>query len=297
MHYTSFNPMLPVGRPLFVFWLAWLVWFPASAGAHEFKLNHVERSIEVVVRDHHCSVRWGVGMSLQTMVQMLRNADAISAEEHQTLSAQIRRAEKASPTGGANQADAVALQSAASPDTNADPAAAAVPDLAADPETDAKADSKTSSETALDIQRTVSELVSKHLTAVWATGLTLKVDGKIVKLDSMTFSVSPRHHVDFEAIGSVHLGGRGKAKIELTDSNFLDTVPSGDEQKPTFLYHGGIKTAFRVKGETVSINSNAAPLLSRAKPKQLAGLGLQPRKDLAVVVATIVIPREIAEDR
>ena len=72
--------------------------------AHEFERGQIERSFEAVVRGDVVTVHWRVGMSGQTMADMLLAAKSVTAKEHEQLLAQL--AKEDAETGDAETGDA-----------------------------------------------------------------------------------------------------------------------------------------------------------------------------------------------
>jgi len=142
---------------------------------------------------------------------------------------------------------------------------------------------------ALETETRLLELLEKNIASTWSSKISLEVDGKPVKFDSCSMARSSRHHVNFEIQCKASLVGAGKHQLVIADVNFLEVTEVEATDQKTFHHYGGVKTAFRAKGNAMLINSNAAAVLSRSKVSETQGLDLNQRVLLSTIKAEIVL--------
>lgn len=238
------------------------VGFASGAMAHEFERGQIERSFEAVVRGDVVTVHWRVGMSGQTMADMLLAAKSVTAKEHEQLLAQL--AKEDAETGDAETEDAETT-------------------------TESTDDSTPKKASMLETENGLSERVEQELLAQWASKIAISFDGKPAKFTSVQSQKSSRHHVNFECQFKAKVPATGKHTLSIADSNFLELLETEESQSGSFLYHGGVRKALRAKGSAVLLNSAVAPVLSRSTVSESSGLDLAGRVELCTLNATVVI--------
>ncbi len=241
--------------------------------AHEFERGEIERSFEVIVRGQQVSVNWRVGLSPATMADMLLDSQAIDAREHAQLLAKI---DPDSPKE--TQADKSLPSEEQQP-----------PKTRVSKPTSSPASQTLQDKDVLAIENRLLDKLEKHVAGGWSSKISLKVDGKPLKFSAVTVARSSRHHVNFEIQCKALLESTGKHNMVVCDSNLLDTRENEGSGEKSFRYNGGIRTAFRAKGDAVLINSTAPAVLARSKVKETRGLDLEHRMELSTISADIVL--------
>ena len=126
--------------------------------------------------------------------------------------------------------------------------------------------------------RAFAKLSTPHL----ESGLRIVANGKRLKLSLISATPSARHHATLQTSWQFHLPADPTIKLQVRDTNFL--------QQP-----GGIKYSLKTSGSSMTIQSNAAPILIRSARIELDQLDVLQRLQQRGIVARIrvVQPSEI----
>ena len=254
----------------------------ANVCAHEFERGHIERSIDVVVRGSKVEVKYSLGLSDETIVDLLVDEDSLGAADEQRFRKCIAQYE----SGASAERDASSEKSDSTEK---------IPD-----------DGKNRNETAaepLAFQTELIELLKEKLAPKISEGLGITANQISIVAEEPVFSTSPRHHVAMEIVLRASLTKMTPTELSVIDRNFLEVDTAAepnvaansseieatkkDSQTPSFRYFGNIRLACRVKGDAVQLNSNVAPVLARAKAVDTELLDLDQRVSAASIVTRI----------
>jgi hypothetical protein len=280
---------------------------------HDFPLGHVERALNVVVRQNQVDIEYAIGMSDETAIHLYANGD------------QSDQARSEANESDGSQADS----------TEARIVAEEVLDDA-----DTKSIVEQSNDQPLGDQlgneTRVLKMLSKRAPQEILKRLVLTFDGEEVPLEIVEASPSSRHHVsllirirakmpvgrvfDFKladdnylmldgdsdgvnaglAISGFDLGSGALANNSICETEVSPVA--GDEkqfgvdknrEKDEFILAGTTKMALRAKGKAVLLQSNVAPVLARAKPIEIFQLGIPERQEVCSIVARIGIASDL----
>ena len=277
--------------------------FSVAAGAHEFETNHIERSVDVVIRDQKIEVKYSIGLADTTIVDWLVREQLIDATEEARFRKQILALEGTAETTKKKEAtkqdsgDVVDGQSESTESNLKKPAL----DQSALSKTVGQTPATEKTPQPLQFQTELMELLREKLSESVTDSLELKCNGTALKYSEIAVSNSARHHVAMEILLKADLPNDDKMELSFVDQNFLETVTSASEEKvgsnvertesPKFKYFGNIRRACRVKGRIVQLNSNVAPVLARAKLTDVESLDLEQRVAAATIATKIAIVR------
>jgi hypothetical protein len=274
------------------------------ACAHIYDRGHIERTLDMIIRGTEIEVRYSIGLSDETMLDLMIDSDSIDdadIKRYQIEIDKLLQAEKDSPTDETASAEPLDFQT--------------------------------------ELLKKFSEMVGKQL----GQNLILTANSNSVEFASQTLSLSPRNHVALEVVLRGSLKDKEACELQLVDRNFLTRVenaddiaaetasdaagsPSGktgsqsdapesskkitltdrldsDSQTPAnpkdrpYKYNGAIRLACRTKGEAVLLNSSVAPVMARAKPIVLDELSNRKRMTATRIQAKIVFTKANAADR
>ncbi len=264
------------------------------ADAHEFETGHIERSIDVIVRGQDVEIKYSLGLADETIVDWLVRAEKLDDADEARFRKSIAELESvsSSETSSLTQAS----------DELTGPTEAPVE---GEPDTSGVQDSEFAAP--LEFQTELVSLLCDRLSGAVCENLQIASNGRPITFDETTVSNSSRHHVAMQITFRATLSTTKATELSITDRNFLEILkpqveeesdrPVGqavvgrDSQKPAFRYFGNIRLACRVKGKAVQLNSNVAPVLTRAKPVELGGLSLEKRLDAATIRTKIAFVR------
>lgn len=283
-----------------------LVFSSARAFAHEFETGHIERSIDVVIRDRHVQVKYAIGLSDTTILDRLAEKGLIESSEEARfrkciadLEFQAVKEESNNAKGGENGIKTSESKSPSRP----------APETLSTRSTIAKTSADTSESDSvaepLEFQTELLTLLQDKLSDSIIENLKLEYDGNSLIKTEIAVSNSPRHHVSLEIAFSVDLPDAEKNELVFVDRNFLDLMilPAGDKPKPTLAkndqdvddqelrYFGNIRLACRVKGKVVQLKSNVAPVLARSTLISVGSLNRQQRVEAATIRTKLAFPK------
>ena len=295
----------------------------AAARAHEFETGHIERSIDVVIRDRQVQVKYSIGLSDTTILDRLVEGQLISAAEEARFRKCIADLEKAGDDQSGGDDSKVgtttkvgADKKAVGQDSSAEPAVVASPaertsakaakatgaEKVKKSETSPKASETQSAAEPLEFQTELLTLLQEKLSATIVENLDVNCEGNSLKKVEIAVSNSARHHVSLEIAFSVELPEAEKYELAIVDRNFLDLKarPEGDKvgqanegqvvDDQELRYFGNIRLACRVKGKVVQLGSNVAPVLARAKPTNVGTLNREQRIEAATIRTRLASP-------
>ena len=242
-----------------------------SLRAHEFETGHIERSIDVIIRDHKIEVKYSVGLADETIVNWLVAENAIEAADEARFRKSIAEYEAASATKEKTKTGSSGSSGSAGSVTPSRDSEQLQPQK---------------------FQTELTEVMKEKLAPLMLEKLVLATGESQLKVDAHEVSASPRHHVALQIVLRATLPKVGPTKLSITDGNFLETKEADTEDKPAikeadekesdkekavFRYFGNIRLACRVKGDAIQLNSNVAKVLARAQPVALGQLELEQR--------------------
>lgn len=267
-----------------------LIW-PSTAKGHEFDRGHIERSVDIVVRNHSVQVKYAIGLSDETIVDWLSREELIESDAEQRYRALILKYEQENGSEEEQEKQA-ALESGENPK-----GASALSGEATDP---------------AEFQTELQDLLQEKLGEKICANMELLCNGQEIEISEPQYAKSSRHHVSLEITLKSTIPDVDVAEFVFNDKNFLDVDPKPAKSKAgsgnitsdselaekstskqgqnadDFLYSGNIRTACRVKGGAVMVNSNVAPVLARAKVADVGQLDAQQRVEAASISAKIV---------
>ena len=262
--------------------------YPRAAFSHEFEPGHIERSIDVVIRDRNVQIKYAIGLADITMLDWLVRESEIEPAAEQRLRGLIEDHE-----------------SSQSPESESDPTAA---------------DGKASSEPA-EFQREIADLFKEKLSAKIFENLKLSCNETPLSFTEKKLTDTSRHHVVLECILTATIPDGETVVLCLADQNFLEMIesePAADPESPNsprensavasggeqdfavknaasdFRFHGSMRRACRVKGDAVLVNSNVVPVLARAKATDIGAMNREQRLDAATIETKLVFATEEA---
>jgi len=272
--------------------------------AHEFETGHIERSIDVVVRDRKAEVTYAIGLSDATIVDWLVDEQLINAVEEARFRKRIAEFEKEAESEKLDEGKPKLEQ-----DLEMQKLSSAEGQIASTKSDSVKVtQTSDDSQEPLGFQSELLTLLREKLSGPICENLELNCDGKPLFKSEVVASNSARHHVSMEIVFSVDLPDAEKIKLSIVDRNFLDskdllksdksevgekTVSKNGDQNASgqeFRYLGSIRLACRVKGNSVQLNSNVAPILARAKSTDVGPLNLEQRLEAATIQTMIAVP-------
>ncbi len=271
--------------------IAPLLWWHDCACGHEFEDGHVERSVDIVVRNRDVQLKYAIGLSDSTIVDWLAREELLAADELERFHSLIDEYEK---KAGSNEADGES-----EPDTTSKPVANNSAEVVADP-----------AEFQTEIQAMLQEKLGKKI----CDNLKLTCNDSELEFRETVFSKSSRHHVTLEITAKTKLPDDGVIEFAFNDLNFLEAVQRTEplaESRDTenapettnveqtndeneFVFKGNVKLACRVKGKAVLLNSNVAPVLARAKVSELGPLSAEERLSAASILVKIAFAQSEA---
>lgn len=245
--------------------------------AHIFDRGHIERSIDVVIRDRDVDIRYAIGLSDETMLDMLIEAEAIEGEEAADFRAAIDALPKSDAQSPADAANAIELAP-------------------------------------LDFQTQLLKRFVDQVGSGLSHKIVLMANDTAIDFRSQSISISPRNHVAMEIRLRATLPAADALKIKLTDSNFLGTKPAdrdlsippdpkpasfgksaanepsaGDHKENVTVpcFSGNLRLACRARGDAILLNSSVAPVLARAESTELGQLDHDGRVAAATILAKL----------
>lgn len=279
----------------FSIWFASVVLFNVNVSvAHEFETNHIERSIDVLVRDQKVEVKYSLGLSDSTIVDWLVEQELIDQTEETRFRKciadleSLAKEEVSSTENGKKESKNSKLDAR---ETSGERFSASNTNKAAE-------DSPEPAEFQFELLKLLREKLSGKLVGK----LELNANGESLNFSEVAVSNSARHHVALEILLKASLSDAEKTELVFVDRNFLDfTVQndgaaksgSGDglSDKQKLRYFGNIRLACRTKGAAVQINSNVAPVIARAKPINIESLDQGERVEAATIRTNIAFAK------
>ena len=282
---------------------AWSILSPSTVFSHEFEPGHVERSMDVVVRERRVQISYAIGLADTTMLEWLVREEQLDQqqtqrfrrliEEHQ--SSRVEEDTGDQQTGDSQRSSTGAAQGAES------------------------AELASESVQPVEFQKELADLFKEKLSEKICGKIQLTYDGQIVEFTEQTLVDTARHHVVLEVRLIGEIPQRKAGVLRLVDENFLEEVESEStgengvsSEKPAdkaqhgsttrsatdsteaadlspslFRFHGAVRRACRVKGGVVIVNSNVAPVLARANVIDVAQMDRQQRVMSATIEAKL----------
>lgn len=255
----------------------------SDAQAHIFDRGHIERSIDVIIRGTDVDIRYAIGLSDETMVDMLVKAEAIEKDEAAAFRALIDAMPK--------------------PDTDAQ-STTDLPDL--EP---------------LEFQNRLLQRFVDEIGAGLSKQISLTANKESIEFRSQSISISPRQHVALEIRLRATLPSEDTIQLQLKDSNFLVTKEhvqkktpddanefestskgktaakkksTSDQSKNIAVgqvkpneavksFTGNLRLACRARGRAILLNSSVAPVLARADAIEIGPLDQEDRAAAATI--------------
>ena len=273
-------------------------WLPVGAFAHEFETGHIERTIDVIVRDRKVQVKYAIGLSDTTILDWLVTEQLIESSEEERFRKCIAELENESVNEGLEEVQSSdksvpKRQPKPVPEPREKSATATTPR--------AKASESNVQTEPLQFQTELLTLLQEKLSEGILENLELKCDEVLLEKAEIAASNSARHHVSLEIAFSVELPIAENNELSIVDRNFLDLKLPAERNEPTnglkgeksekeqavdsheLKYFGNIRLACRVKGKAVQLNSNVAPVLARVKPVDVGPLSRDQRVEAATI--------------
>ena len=256
----------------FIYFVVTSTCWQSIAKGHEFERGHIERSIDIVIRDRTVNVRYAIGLSDTTMVDWLVKENSISEAEQQRLRKLIAEFEN-----DKQPSDSEAEQ-------DVEPA-----------------------EFQTDLMGRFKEELGQKI----CDSFELICNDEKLEF-TQQLSSSPRRHVVLEICLTSRILDAETAELIFVDRNFLDVVEedtvvspettadatdaaaasdqttepdSAQQTEPAkkFLFGGDVRLACRVKGGAVQLSSNVAPIVARSKVTDVDPLDTRQRVKAATI--------------